>query len=165
MTKRAFGLFPLAGYIVFSMASAGFAAEGTVRIWEEKLVLPTYLVDPPEPAPIFFLAGPILPRESQGREGRRDRHPRSPGRRGGTGDSGNGHPAGSGPRPGDRRGGRALEIRADGRRRPPQGIGPEGDGELPDDEGRNVLLLQKVRPAAGQSPRARPVVITQLKLD
>jgi len=43
-------------------------AQSVVRVWEEPLVLPTYLVEPPEPNPIFFggrayqgAKGPIYP--------------------------------------------------------------------------------------------------------
>jgi tetratricopeptide (TPR) repeat protein len=50
-----------------SLTSAGGAAE-SVRIWEEPLVVPTYLVDEPDPNPVFYFGrayqgaqGPVYP--------------------------------------------------------------------------------------------------------
>ncbi|MBM3294949.1 MAG: DUF5107 domain-containing protein [Candidatus Aminicenantes bacterium] len=66
MGQRAFCLTVLA-CLAAVRPSAGRAAEA-VRTWEEKLVLPTYLVEPAEPNPIFFAGrayqgakGPIYP--------------------------------------------------------------------------------------------------------
>jgi tetratricopeptide (TPR) repeat protein len=76
MIKRAFGI--LLGLAILGppetaaadgIAGAGrIQAQGTARVWEEKLVLPTYRVEPAEPNPIFFTGrayqgakGPVYP--------------------------------------------------------------------------------------------------------
>ena len=40
-----------------SKGSAVFAAEGGVKVWEEKVVIPTYLMDAPDPNPQFYFGG------------------------------------------------------------------------------------------------------------
>jgi len=68
MKRRTVHGFGAAAAVVLALSSAGLAAGGTVRIWEEKLVLPTYLVEPAEPNPVFFAGrayqgakGPVYP--------------------------------------------------------------------------------------------------------
>ena len=51
--------------LVFAASSSAFAADGgAVKVWEEKIVIPTYLAGDPEPNPMFFFG-----RESQGSQG------------------------------------------------------------------------------------------------
>ena len=68
MRKRAVLLCFWAGLTAVLQASAGQAASGPARVWEENLVLPTYLVAPAEPNPVFFTGrayqgakGPVYP--------------------------------------------------------------------------------------------------------
>jgi len=53
--------------VVIVLAPAAWAAPqaSTVKVWEQDVVIPTYLAGPPEPNPIFFFG-----RASQGAEGR-----------------------------------------------------------------------------------------------
>lgn len=55
-------------FALFLIGQAGFLQAQSARVWEEALVIPTYLVEPPEPNPIFFNGrayqganGPIYP--------------------------------------------------------------------------------------------------------
>ena len=54
--------------ILSALAAPPLHAQSAVRVWEEPLVIPTYLPGPPEPNPIFFAGrayqgakGPVYP--------------------------------------------------------------------------------------------------------
>ena len=55
----------LAGTLVWAALLSAAAPQPAVKVWQQDLVLPTYLLGPPEPNPIFFFG-----RASQGAEGR-----------------------------------------------------------------------------------------------
>jgi len=63
MTRRLMFLALVAGFVL--AATASFAAgPSPVKVWETKIVIPTYLAGDPEPNPMFFFG-----RESQGSQG------------------------------------------------------------------------------------------------
>ena len=47
-------LTPLGLFLLLNTPLSQVQAQSDVRIWEEDLVLPTYIVDPPEKSPMFF---------------------------------------------------------------------------------------------------------------
>jgi len=68
MVRRRSAFFPLLGVgaLLLLLASPAWAADASaVRLWEEDVVLPTYLAGDPEPNPMFYFG-----RMSQGAEGR-----------------------------------------------------------------------------------------------
>jgi tetratricopeptide (TPR) repeat protein len=67
MKKRAFGILLIVVFVILGWPERTRAAEN-VRIWEEKLVVPTYLLEPAEPNPVFYSGrayqgakGPVYP--------------------------------------------------------------------------------------------------------
>ena len=58
----------LIGLALMGALAAGASAQTGARVWEETLVIPTYLVEPPEPNPMFYAGrayqgakGPVYP--------------------------------------------------------------------------------------------------------
>jgi hypothetical protein len=42
--------------LAFATRSFTFSADGPVKVWEEQVVIPTYLMGAPDPNPQFYLA-------------------------------------------------------------------------------------------------------------
>lgn len=68
MSKRTLALVILTGGILAATVSCnpgGSRTASSVKVWEEDIIIPTYLVGPPDPNPMFYFG-----RSSQGAEGR-----------------------------------------------------------------------------------------------
>jgi hypothetical protein len=68
MNSRLRGGVLVLSFVALLLPSSPARAAETVRIWEEPLVIPTYLVEAPDPNPIFYFGrayqgarGPVYP--------------------------------------------------------------------------------------------------------